>query len=74
MTLERLPNVEKAMPVTITVFPGHLEGMYALIYFLDGLEKFGNKGMIPGAFELTMHYRELTSRIQEAQRPDEPPF
>lgn len=73
MNLESLPNIEKPLPVTVTVFPDYLRGLYALMYFIDGLERNG-QGMVPGSFELTMHYRQLVASILEAQRPDEPPF
>lgn len=50
--------------VEITLFQSHLDGINALIHFCEGFTASG-KGMIPGSFELTMHYRELRSKANK---------
>lgn len=44
-----------------------MQGMNALIHWLKGFESNGN-GVVPGHFELVMHYRTLMSHDYERRR------
>ncbi len=44
-----------------------MQGMNALIHWLKGFEAGGN-GVVPGHFELVMHYRSLMSHDYERRR------
>lgn len=39
----------------------HLDGLNALLHFLDGMER-GGQGRVPGKFELVMHLRGLRAQ------------
>lgn len=51
--------------LTVTLFQSQLDGLCALIHFCEGIEASG-KGRVPGSFELIMHYRELTRRVNQS--------
>lgn len=57
-----LPERSVTCPVWIT--QENLDGLQALIKFLEGYEAAG-KGTVSGSFELTMFYRQLRDAISE---------
>ena len=56
--------------VNIWIPQDHLDGIHALMQWLDGYES-AKSGNIPGHFELIMHFRELKNKINEQLREKE---
>lgn len=57
--------------VSLTLDQYDLDGLNALLHWLDALEKHGGKGMIPGRHEFHMMYRGL---VQNIKAQDDVPF
>ena len=62
-TISNLPN---DWAVTIVMHQSTIDGLVALINWLDGFEEGGHK-RVPGHFELVMHFRSLVRAIREKQ-------
>jgi len=61
------PNLhlkEEFVTIEISVRQGDLDGLNALIHYLEGIEKHAGVGRIPGLFELVIHYRGLLAAIK----------
>jgi hypothetical protein len=54
--------------ITIHLFTDHAQGLMALSNWIDGFEASGDHGRVPGSFELTMHIREMRSRLESKHR------
>lgn len=51
---------EASVTVPVWVPQSHLDGLQALIHYLDGLgSQNGNRQYAPGQMDLIMHYRSL---------------
>lgn len=68
-SLARIPESDRPMTepnihIDAWIPESHYHGLHALINWLDGFEK-AKSGVIPGHFELVMHFRMLSSAIRE---------
>ena len=62
---KREPHSQPSVEVPVWITQSSLDGMQALIQFINGLEAAG-KGQVPGGFDLIMFYRQLDSAIRNA--------
>lgn len=70
-TVNNLPDGGNALIVPVPIWQGTINGLYALLNWLDGFESAG-KGNIPGHLELTTHFRSLKYAIYELENTKAP--
>lgn len=64
-TVSNLP-AGSALEINIPVWQSSIDGLAALISWLDGFEAAGHK-RIPGHFELVMHFRQVVQAVRVKQ-------
>jgi hypothetical protein len=64
---QKQPHTEDSVTVPVWITQSSLDGLQALIRFIEGFERAGN-GQVSGGHELVMFYRTLTHSITEADR------
>lgn len=62
----RLKHTDFGGRYVIHLSQANLDGMRSLLDWLDGYVS-AKGGTVPGSFELTMHYRELSRAVREPE-------
>lgn len=69
------PYTEPSITVPVWITESSYKGLYTLINWLKGFDagQAGRVGAVPGEFELVMFFREITSKINAANKAAKEP-
>ena len=57
------PYQEPQCTIPIWITQSNVDGMQALIQWIDGFQRAGHQGNVPGGHELIMFYRTIASAV-----------